>query len=425
MNTKFLSIFLVLFLLVGCARAASDFEGAAGEGVETAVPPADTTSTPRPTRAVQTGTTILADGQLVALHPALPLSFSGNGRLLTLHVAPGDVVVEGDLIATLDDTSLQEAVTSAELQVAQAENSLAQAQLSLDDLVNWQPDETAVALAEANLAVAQTNLSKAQTQDATAGNSLTAAQIQVDQAERGLVDAQNAYNTAHDPGRDWELGVPWQAEMLKNERTGTERGLQLAQESLQVAQANYNLAVAGLSNNNAISAEASVASAQQALDQATRGPKPSEIAAAELRVEQAQIALDQAEFSLTQTKNALDNARLFAPWGGAIITVDAVVGALVGSGTPIVTLFDDAALQFHTSNLSERDLTQVAVGESVAITLKSYPTTPLTGQVTRIVPQSNGLVGDAAVFTVVIDLDQTELVLLTGMTGRAEIQHPD
>jgi HlyD family secretion protein len=424
MKPKLFSILLILFLVVGCGKVASEFEGKASDGVETAVPDSDTTPTASPTRAVQTGTTVLADGQLVALRPALPLSFTGNGRLLTLHVAPGDVVAEGDLIATLDDTALQEAVTNAELQVTQAKNSLAQSQLSLDDLLNWEPDETAVALAEANLAAAQTSLGKAQTQDATAGNSLTSAQVQVDQAERGLVDAQKAYDTAYDPGREWELGISWRADNLKNERTSAERNLQFAQESLQVAQANYSLAVAGLSNTNAISAEASVANAQQALDQATRGPKASEIAAAELRVEQAQISLDQAEFSLTQTKNALDNAQLFAPWGGTILTADTVPGALVSSGTPIVTLFDNTALQFHTNNLSERDLAQVAVGEPVAITLKSYPTTSLTGQVVRIVPQSSGLVGDAAVFTVVIDLDETDLALLAGMTGRAEIQNP-
>lgn len=421
MNHKFYSIFLILFLLIGCGQSPAEF---AGDGPETAVTDSATTPTPRPNRAIQSGTTVLADGQLVALHPALPLSFTGNGRLLTLHIAPGDVVAEGDLIATLDDTALQEAVTNADLQVAQAENSLAQSQLSLDDLLNWEPDITAVALAEANLAAAQTSLGKAETQDATAGNSLTSAQIQVDQAERSLVDAQNAYTTAYDPGREWELGISWRAENLKNERTNSERSLQFAQENLQVAKANYNLAVAGLSNNNAISAEASVVNAQQALDQATRGPKASEIAAAELRVEQAQISLEQAEFSLTQTKNALDDAQLFAPWGGTIVSVDAVVGALVGSGTAIATLFDDAALQFHTNNLSERDLAQVAVGEPVVITLKSYPTTALTGQVARIVPQSSGLVGDAAVFTVVIDLDETESALLTGMTGRAEIQNP-
>ena len=273
MNSKFFSIFLILFLLAGCGQVASKSAGTAGNEAETAVTPSDTTATPRPTRAVQTGTTVLADGQLVALHPALPLSFSGNGRLLSLHVAPGAVVAEGDLIATLDDTALQEAVTNAELQVAQAENSLAQSQLSLDDLLNWEPDETAVALAEANLAAAQTNLGKAQTQDATAGNSLTSAEVQVDQAERGLVEAQNAYTTAHDPGREWEMGISWMAENLKNERISSERNLQFAQENLQVAQASYNLAVAGLSNNNAISAEASVATAQQSLDQRLVAPK--------------------------------------------------------------------------------------------------------------------------------------------------------
>jgi multidrug efflux pump subunit AcrA (membrane-fusion protein) len=58
----------------------------------------------------------------------------------------------------------------------------------------------------------------------------------------------------------------------------------------------------------------------------------------------------------------------------------------------------------------------------VQLTLKSYAGQPIDGQVAYIVPRASGQVGDAATFTVVIDVDKTELELLPGMTGRAEIQ---
>ena len=53
--------------------------------------------------------------------------------------------------------------------------------------------------------------------------------------------------------------------------------------------------------------------------------------------------------------------------------------------------------------------------------LKAYPDTPLTGTVLRIGPQATGLVGDAATFPVILELDTAALDLRPGMTGRAEI----
>ncbi len=94
----------------------------------------------------------------------------------------------------------------------------------------------------------------------------------------------------------------------------------------------------------------------------------------------------------------------------------------MGGGTPIITLIDTEHLQFHTNNLSERDLAYVAPGLEVQITLKSYQGQPVNGVVEHVVPQASGNIGDAATFTVVIDMDETELALLAGMTGRAEIR---
>lgn len=422
MNKKFKILFLLLLLsLVACDRPDENGDSAPEATASETAENTEATATPRPVEAVTSGTTVLADGRLVSVSPPLTLGFTTNGRLLAIHVQAGDKVAEGDLIATLDDKALQEGIANAELSVTQAENSLAQAQLSLDNLLGWEPDELAIAAAEANVALAEANLEAAQIQDASAGNGLTSAQVQLNQAQRALADAQEAYDTAWDPARDWELNDPFRSRLIEAERENTELAVQRAQENLSVARANYNLTAAGINSNNALSAEASLISAQQALEQALSGPKAAEISAAELQVAQAELSLQQAEMNLDQVEQSLTDAQLLAPWSGTVLSVDVAQGALVGSGSPIITLIDTTNIEFHTSNLSERDLTQIETGQPVRITFKAYPNEPVEGAVSRVSPQAGELLGDAATFTVVISLSETDLALLIGMTGRAEI----
>lgn len=427
-------ISLILLGLVGCQQ------GELPEDIEATTEAESEEATPEvvPTTPPPVASTVLADGQIVAVNPALVLSFEANGRLLELNVQAGDSVKAGDVIGTLDDGTLQDNVTNATLQLNQAEISLAQAQLSLDNLLTWEPDETAVALAEANLEAAEAGLENAQTSDSVAGNSATSARIAVEQAERALVDAQEAYTTAFDPGRDWEQYIdepvcydgqggpvpctgPFLSTRIENERKNAPLQVQAAEENLQIARAQYSLAIAGINNDTAVSANASVVSAQQSLELATTGPKESEIDAARLQVDQAEISLEQSQFSLQQAQDALENSQLAAPWSGTVLTVEVSVGAMVSAGTPIVTLLDTDNMQFHTNNLSERDLAQISPGQPVEISLKSFPNDPITGTVDGVAPQASGTVGDAAVFTVKVDLDASELELRPGMTGRAEI----
>ena len=398
---------------------------------------AEEEATPRPTLVPRTGTTILAEGALVAANPQLPLGFSTNGRLLELFVLAGDRVEAGELIATLDDEAIQDTLVDAELGVRQAQNSLAQAQLSLENILNWAPDEAAVAQAEAGLAAAEASLENAQSQDSAAGYSVTSAKVQLEQAQQALVDAQEAYDTAFDPGRDWEqfiddpscrtaeqfpncTGPPY-SDVIKAEREAAEKFVPQAEDQLRIAQANYNLAIAGLNSNSAVSAEANIASARQALEQARSGPKAGDIAAARLQVEQAELALEQAAINREKAEVALEDSRLITPSGGTVLSVDSAPGSLVGAGTAVVTLLDTGHVQFETSNLSERDLAQITPGQEVAITLKAYPTETVDGRVLRVAPVAEGTIGDAATFTVIIELQDTEMNLLPGMTGRVEI----
>ncbi len=437
-NKQLIVILLSLLFLAGCGRQPGQPPSPEEPGPETSPPDGQATPAPQPTPDV-TGTTILANGQLVAVNPPLPLSFETGGRLLDIQVEAGDRVSAGDAIATLDDEQLRQALGNAQLALDQAENGLAQAQLALDDLLNWKPDEMAVSVAQANLEAAQAAYERATSRDAAAGNNLTAARVSLNQAQRAVDQAQDAYDNAWDEARDWELDYhepicfqgqggpipctgPLWSERIRNDRDFTELALQNAQEGLTVARANYALAQAGLSDNTALDAAATVASAEQALNQAQNGPEDSQIAAARLQVEQADIALAQAQSNLEAARQALQNAALLAPWTGTILSVEATPGVLVAGGVPIVTLLDSDSVQFHTANLSERDLAYVTPGQPVQLTLKSYPGQPIDGAVAYIVPQASGQVGDAATFTVVIDVGGTELDLLPGMTGRAEIQ---
>ena len=152
---QFRNLFVIglMLFLVGCDSVRGEIIEPGDNSVsgEDSSAQEQATKTPQPESSTAGNTTILADGVLVAANPALSLSFQTNGRLLTVLVKAGDLVEAGDLVATLDDEALQEAVTNAELAVAQAQNGLAQAQLSLNNLLSWEPDEMAVAAADANL----------------------------------------------------------------------------------------------------------------------------------------------------------------------------------------------------------------------------------------------------------------------------------
>ena len=78
-------------------------------------------------------------------------------------------------------------------------------------------------------------------------------------------------------------------------------------------------------------------------------------------------------------------------------------------------------MEFHTTNLSERDLALIQSGQKAIVTLKAYPDDPIEAEVKGIGWQAGEFVGDAATFPVMLSLSQTDLDIRPGMTGRVEI----
>jgi HlyD family secretion protein len=400
------AILLLAVVLIGCARS------------DTATPQPATleaapTQRPEATGAGRSEVTILADGQLVAVNPVVPLGFVTSGELLTVTVGVGDVVAAGDLIAELDMSDLEERLAQARLSVQSAENALAKAEQDLAD-----------ALREAQLSLEKLQVRLEQAQEQDADTPITIAYIRFQQAERSLADAQQAYNQAWDSARDWELymtdptGIPpFQGPSLKDqleaERLSTERALAMARDNLEIARADYTQALAVRESHGydlqALQLDIELAEFQ--VEQLGRGVDPS-----------LELNIEQARFEVQVLERQMGDGQLLAPQAGLVLTLDAMPGALVGAGAPIITLFDASELEFHTTNLCERDLGQVAPGQPARVVLKTYPDDPLIGTVIRIAPQAGPPVGDAATFVVSIQLAPTELALRPGMTGRVEIE---
>ena len=407
-SKRWFLVAVTFILLAGCSRGPAQVD-------PTATPLPDETLD-QPPAPVRSGVTILADGIVQAVQPVLPLAFETGGKLLAVHVQAGETVQEGTLIATLDDTDLQEAVAHAALQVDQAENNLAQAQQVLTALEVDLPLRQAEA--QQALAFAQENLRSAEAQLNSLGApateaAITTAQSAVTFTDKALKRAEKAYQPYRNKP-DGNLnkayfGATW-AEAQQNYDTALRRlnSLTGSPSDLTQSQREAEFAVA----------QAQLAQAQANLDKLLSG-KLDEIA--QLSVEQAAISLAQSELSLAQAEADLAKSELIAPWTGTVLSVEAAPGALVGGSSPIVSLLDKNQLEFHTFNLSERDLTQIYPGQTAVVTLKTYPNEPISGTVARIGWQAGPSVGDAATFPIMLVLSDTALEIRPGMTGRVEI----
>jgi multidrug resistance efflux pump len=127
---------------------------------------------------------------------------------------------------------------------------------------------------------------------------------------------------------------------------------------------------------------------------------------------QAQSALDSAQAALAQ-------ATLVAPYDGTIVSINVVPGELVRSGQVVAVIGDLTHMQVETTDLSERAIAAVRIGQAASIRLKAF-TQDLSGKVIMIAPLGVESKGDI-VYKVTIDLDKQPDGLMWGMTGDVDI----
>lgn len=334
--------------------------------------------------------TVSATGSLAA-EAQVNLFFGAAAPVPVVEVAValGDVVRKGEVLAQLDTADL-------ELAVQQAEQALRSAELGLEQL-QAPPRPEDIAVAEANL-----KLARAQVFQASRGNT----QEQVEIARLNLVIAQSSLDQLNQRMDD----------LVERGRYADKQALEAQQEQLieaaRVAELRYEQAQTPPGAGRAGTALASVEQAEIALDRLQRGPDPDDLRIAQLQVEQAQAALEQA-------RNNLDEARIVAPFDGVVAAVNVRVGEVAVGALPAVVLVDNR--QYHVDvAVDEVDITRIAPGQVVTVTLDGLPNDIFSGVVDRIAPQSTLTAGIVS-YPVRVLVQSQDARLRSGLTATAEI----
>lgn len=392
--------------------------------------------------------TVSAAGNIQS-HQTADLAFGQSGTVATIDVSVGDAVKAGDVLAELDATELELALKSAEINLANAQVNLAEAQSPATDaeIENAQAqlasaqaayDTLIAGSTPSELATAEAQLASAKAAYAAAvassgsDSSLQSAAATLEKATLTLQQAQGAYDKISWRGNvamsseaqtlqtatiDYNTAKAAYDALVVTSKTDAASKVASAAASLKSAEANLASVKSSTTAAELAAAEAVLTQAKNSLATLQAGSDANTLALAQNNVDSAEIALEQAKLNLAQTQ-------VVAPFDGVVTAVDIQVGQSASGAA--ITIADLENLEVVV-NMSEVDVTQIAVGQSVEVTLDAVSDVTLNGAVTQIAPagtQSSGVVN----YPVTVTLEKTPDTIKTGMTANLTIttaEHDD
>jgi multidrug efflux pump subunit AcrA (membrane-fusion protein) len=161
-------------------------------------------------------------------------------------------------------------------------------------------------------------------------------------------------------------------------------------------------------------AEANVAAAETQVRYMRRvGPGDEMLNAAIADVDAANAVLEQMKATLAQ-------ATLTAPISGTVVSVDTAPGETAVPGQVIIVIGDLADMRIETTDLSERDVAAVQVGQPANVFIEALGG-EFPGKVVDIARTSEEVGGDV-VYKVTIALDEQPEGLRWGMSADVSIE---
>lgn len=368
---------IVLILVVVAGLGFWGYTNFLGPGAAQAAPTEQVTELLVITRGTLQDS-IESSGNLIPARE-MSLAFGISGQVAEILVAEGDTVTAGQSLARLDTTNLGFSVAKAEMSLEQAQIQLAQAQ----------EPATAVEIARAEAALNAAQAGYARTKEGTAATQLVQLKANMELAAKKVQQAQGNYDR------------------YGNRMAGQ---LQDATIAYDKAKLTYEIAAAGPNSSSLISAWSQVEQAQADLDELLTGPDPDDVTSAELKVQQAQLTLDQA-------RRNLEDATLVAPFAGVVTALNIEVGEMASGAA--ATLADLATLEVEFT-LDESDVTQVAVGQLVRVTVGAVNDLTMPGEVSAIAPTARVQSG-VPLYPVTVQLRQAPAQVRAGMTVDVEV----
>jgi multidrug efflux pump subunit AcrA (membrane-fusion protein) len=429
-----LMIALAAIALAGCGNIAQPSSQALPTVVLDENKAAATSQTPATSSSVNGGVT--ASGVVVPAQQVQIVSTLAES-VKTVDVSVGDQVSAGQVLLRLDDGALQ-------AQHAQAKAALAATQADYD-LLAAGPTAEQVRQAEAALMAATANYSRtvsgARPADIAAAQAafnaaneayqkviagpehedIASAEANFRSAEAAVKQAQTKYDDAYrrDPASIGASPAALELEQATNAyiaakalydkaaKPADQAQVSAALQQVESARAALERARRPASTFDIAQAQAQVEEAQAQLDALRAGPRSQQLDAAKAQVAAAQAQVQAIE---TQMKKLI----LQAPIAGTVSKLDIHAGEWVTPGQLVAVLADLDHLRVETTDLSERDIPKVKLGQPVMVLIKAL-NQDVAGRVSEISPLADTLGGDV-VYKTTIDLDKRLADLRAGMS---------
>jgi RND family efflux transporter MFP subunit len=264
-------------------------------------------------------TYLTLDGQIAPLQESV-LSLPQSGTVAAVYVNEGQHVLAGEVLAKLDDSTLQAQLAAAEAQVAQSTADMRGSALTVP-------------------------ITEQQTSSA-----VVSSQQQLAQAQNALTTAQSAYETA-------------KSQYVSDEQLAKQG--YLAKLSLDQARSAYVSAEQQLN-----SARAGVSSAQAALATAKRNTGQNAVQGQTVKLKEATLASASANVRLLQAQ--ISQTTLTAPFGGVVTARLLDPGAFASPNQPIARV-SQVDTVYVNANVPDDSLSYVGRGTPVTFTSPSVP----------------------------------------------------
>jgi multidrug resistance efflux pump len=321
------------------------------------------------------------------------LAFGQGGIVQSVHAAIGNSVRAGDVL-------VEQQSTAARLELDRAQR-----------MVREMTSAAAIATADQALASAKQEQDKAQ-KKVNGLNYPRATEAFIDNlraqitlARKELAESTRAFNHVKNLASNDPKRAPAELRMTQ------------AQINLNKLVGNYNWYTGQPSEIDVDMAHADLDAANAAVEEAQwyaaalRGePIPAEASGEKLSELQA------AKDAVVAAQAQLDATRLTSPTDGTVGSVAIHPGEYATPGQTVVIVTDLADLRVETTDLSERDLPQVGVGQPVTVDVEALGVT-IPGRVAAVAPVSETLGGDV-VYRVIIALDEVPAGLRPGMSTK-------
>jgi len=306
---------------------------------------------------------MVAEGKLKPTQAA-NLSFQAPGMVEEINVKIGDEVNKGDVLARLGNAS------QAEAQLASANFELVSAQQALNELLDSSGAELA--------------------------------QVVID-----LKDAQEAYDKADDY-------LQYLLDSKKVPQTETRVYLIQTWKGYQYQYKTKNFKgpapedwIIEAENDLALK-KAKLDELQNTYDRMKEGADKDQLTLLEARLENAKAQVAAAESNLS-------NYVLTAPFDGEVADVAVEIGEQVGAETRAVSIVNTSSWVVETSDITELEVVDVAVGQNVTFTADALSDVTMNGVVSEI-SQSSFVENGDVIYTVRIATNDVDPRVKWGMT---------